>query len=172
MLLLLLRWEMNHCHAAYNDASINDRSPVQCGLVILKWSWISCKEWKDMWFRRNLFFSDGSSICGDWQWILSPSQDLSFEHTGDSNQWAREELSPSAAHSEGATASQAQLVFLGKHCCTFSVEDLKSCPEHKSSGATSTSMKCPCHFCKSVPWSRGASLSHTLGILSGCNDTV
>lgn len=35
-----------------------------------------------------------------------------------------------------------------------------------------TSMKCQGHFCKSVPWSHGASLSHTLGILSCCNDTI
>lgn len=27
---------------------------------------LSCKKCQDMWFRRNTFFSDRSSICGVW----------------------------------------------------------------------------------------------------------
>lgn len=127
---------------------IRDGGPVR-----LQWSWISCKTWQGMWFRRNFFSLAGAILVGlGNRFPLTRSTSiLRVQITSQTdNHWpfpAQRSLYP-----QRYNPRKSSLIVFRVHCCKIFPEGLRSCTRHRSTGATLTSIKCCCHFRKSSLW--------------------
>lgn len=93
---------------------------------------LSCKKCQEMWFRRNIFFSDRSSICGAWGSVplahstsgLSariPSRPVSHWPVS-----AQRSLSPQCYVFRGRySPPRAGVMGFAVHCCKFFAEGLR-----------------------------------------------